>query len=1284
MKKEWKKVLSLVMALAMVLSICPFAFAEGEEVEEVTPVVQTVYDFAEFFETSDEFSGNPATDYDADGLTRVPTPNWKVGIFENGDTPFVDVFTTLNLMVRAGHYSRAICDTKNTTMTLVDGSQSSNVRIPNMMVVYNNSYLRSASPEKTYHHYDGTVSVIGDGGYSNGYHDTDSGNTFFWNYRGGVGYGFGNGTGVPNSGLTASIQGAVIFIVPRSGYIRPTVKVFHDDANGLSDLRFRLYKQDVDDNWTNIYPAEGEAAATITAGGSWTSSERLINGWVPVSQNSSVTRDDARLWVEAGEKIVLRVGSVTPSGGAYAIDTLKFEYITELDDLNSGYFPDTRMADVREAALPERTVYTVPEDSGLIPTDVPGIFSVDESYVDGTPVTVTITVDDVVFSREITLVSAIYDAAEAFYVQGDFSAGKTAAEKYATNPMTPKTPNDGTGLWSVGYYPYSDLGLFRYYDGFGRMKNYRAYEDTTYNRTASMVWGYSGGYWRQVKLEGDPGWLSVDADGGWSLCEVNTAYGSVGYSFGKDAYIANGAISHGSSNTMQPSIVFVAPIDGVINPYLEAAATDAGNVAYRMYKEDALTGELTQIYPLVTDPDQIQLKKNDGTVYDVSKYVDNNWGLLPKGSSGYMVQDEGLVRVKKGDKIVTRFSGHGVASKYYGLKQLTMNYLGRFGEDDELLMSAPFANYEETYDLVTPRDKMVDLSRELLNPEAKGTMEYTITGNAEILRETADAGVYELTGEINAGGEAATVTAAYYSKGKSSANGDKPLYTTSTEVYVNAASMAVDTFSYDLFKSTQLGYDNDGFLLPYYTNETERAMYGEIDLGLADEWVNSTVTFTLKGAEGKEVKTNKVEYLGNGRVRVLAKHDYTDAGGTYPSHGHKVPPTTTAPSYNGVVAVRDTTTAGANPIVMTVKASDGGVRKFNIWTFNTTVHGDVASETYGFDAANYYVGNSVTQLEAYIDMTATNGGSFEPMYRDNGKNTHITPVADDMYVQGGSESYWDQRVPGFTYDNRIDFWSLNETQWKAMTNSPYVDYDGVAYAFVAPKDGMVKVANYLTEMLHSTTGYFNQGQGIRVGEVRHYKQNGTYETLIKYDYTDCSGFDIVHDEGTFSTADPAYRVPAYLRVGTKSGTMIDSLETDNTLNVTVKKGETIRIILAGDTDTNWVFNYKRTSADTPGITYLPNPTFTYQYAEYPDEFGDGYFLDVNPMADGMTVENVFTLFYNEAGELLTVSTQAFGGSSEDGYFSIAVPSVSTAYAKVFFWDSLTNIQPLASDIMVRK
>ena len=150
--------------------------------------------------------------------------------------------------------------------------------------------------------------------------------------------------------------------------------------------------------------------------------------------------------------------------------------------------------------------------------------------------------------------------------------------------------------------------------------------------------------------------------------------------------------------------------------------------------------------------------------------------------------------------------------------------------------------------------------------------------------------------------------------------------------------------------------------------------------------------------------------------------------------------------------------------------------------------------------------------------------------------------------------------------------------------------------------------------------------------------------------------------------------------------MANDINGDGSLDIPVKKGEVIRIILACNADEKgWISSFLKNSGDTGSVRYIPDPTFTYQYADAADEFDAGG-VYVTPFTfEGINAENVFTLFFDQNGQLIGNSKAADEGSSEEEYFGIYLPDAGdVAFAKVFFWDSLTNIQPLAGDIMVRK
>lgn len=1213
---------------------------------------QMVYDLGEWFKTSNTFTGNMATDYTSTPLTRVPSENWVVGPLWRGSETLSQDYN--NKLFRVGVTGRAFEDTKNTTITLADPNSGLPTNtIPNVVASYQNPTNTTFATGSTYPHWNGTANAVkGDGGYGATY--------TLWPYGGSFGYGFGNGTGVPNSGLTNDVQQAAVFTAPRDGFVNAKIRVMTPHGENTGAV-YRVYKN-VNGEWTNIYPAPGEVGATLNHT-NWTN-EKVKTGWEEIGASGGVSRDDGLIWVNAGDKLVFRFGPKTNGYGAsraISVDTVQFNYT--YDFAKQVYYNDA--VDFRVNGAPANATYTVDESYGLTATATAGVYAVSDDFVSGTVVPVTVDVNGSQVVIAFTMVeadaTASFDLAEAFYTSNKYT-GNPAVD-YATKSQTPVMVNDGNSIWSVGYFGFfgaqATLDYYSPYHLLVRKEKLPAYEDLDLPGNPTMVW-----------TTRDNNYVKLQSDGGYGNSSINFNMGSLGYNFSSGEYVFNGAVGHSSSsNTGHQSAIFTAPYDGVVVPYLKVAAGTNNLIAYRVYKKEA-NGTITSIYPTVS-----QNKVSLGT--DWNNYegweLKEGWGMLTDFNvDGWLEQNKGVVRVKAGDQIILRFAaGVGGNSQMFALDTFRIDYTDQFGPDDELLLDSPMANYEdEKIDLVYPKDESVDVRRAILNPEAQGTIEYALSGNTAVLRETATAGVYAPTGVLNAGGEAAVVTAGYYSKGKSSANGDAPLYTTSIEVYVHAASMGVESFSYDLFKATQLGYDYDGFILPYYTDATERAMYGVIDLGLTDEW---------KGAVVKLSDTTKFEYLGNGRIKVKAKHDYKDAGGPGINHGSSTAPDAKAPSYNGNPAVRDTTTMGEDTIVMKIWAADGGYREYNLWSYPVKVQGDTASNVYSFDYNTYAAPSAVLALEGVIDMD-TNGGSFKKMYKDNAQIAQISPVTDDMYLHAQGSSYWFPRVPTFNNQGNFDFWAQGEAAWTALTNTPYVDYDGLGWAFTAPKDGTVNLKNHLTEYLFAgNPGYWLNKQHI--GAVRKYAVDGTYVDLLTYTYGDWGKFDITHDDGTYAANDGSSA--KFNRVSAKAGTMLEELNDDGSLDIEVKKGEIIRIVILNNADdTGWISNYQATRAEVPGVRLLPNPVFTYAQ-EYPDAF-NGDLIEVTP-ADFASIvkEGVLTVFYGADGAVIGSSNEVDEAAWEAEYVGVNAPA-ETAFAKIFFFDSLDNIQPIVSDILVRK
>ena len=64
-------------------------------------------------------------------------------------------------------------------------------------------------------------------------------------------------------------------------------------------------------------------------------------------------------------------------------------------------------------------------------------------------------------------------------------------------------------------------------------------------------------------------------------------------------------------------------------------------------------------------------------------------------------------------------------------------------------------------------------------------------------------------------------------------------------------------------------------------------------------------------------------------------------------------------------------------------------------------------------------------------------------------------------------------------------------------------------------------------------------------------------------------------------------------------------------------------------------------------------------------------------------DNVLALVYDATGALVQVAKDE-AVTVENGKVSVNVTAANAAYAKLFFWDSLENIRPISSDIVVRK
>lgn len=570
----------------------------------------------------------------------------------------------------------------------------------------------------------------------------------------------------------------------------------------------------------------------------------------------------------------------------------------------------------------------------------------------------------------------------------------------------------------------------------------------------------------------------------------------------------------------------------------------------------------------------------------------------------------------------------------------------------EILHTAPMADYDEETVVYYPQTTQLDLSRAIVNPDAKGTIEYTVTGNTEVLRATATPGVYVLTGEINFGGEAAVVTAAYYSPEKSSVNGDTARFTVSTNVYVKAVSGDYAPFDgYHIFDLSEMTYEMDeAFILPYYSNATERAIYGIIDLGLTEHWKNATVTFS---------DSTKFEYLGNGRIRAIASHTWTEAGGTQ----GKTDDNTKVSAYVGTEQLnskRDQMSMGT-PVVMTVTAPDGGVKKYGLWSFPTTVQGDLSAagadpNAYKLNVTSTSMSNAVVSVEVY-DAS----GNFTPTYKDPNSPKTFVGHADQRYTKTHSQPSMDETGRIYIPLNQDSYWN------RYLSNQKWPGWIGLAQTFTAPKDGTINLTGYFpadggfynaacSQQMVNNGKYFNLSVGL-------YDTDGT---LISKVWQQKYGTNDVNATAWGRLADTKIVDSNYASVAD------DAAET---LTVNVKKGQKIRVMI--DTEINNYGNYM-----SWGGNYAIKPVWTYDL-DTADAMGTT--IVVTPAVGNTTLtgDNVLAAIYNVAGELVQTAT-GNDVTVENGTVSITVTDSTAAYAKLFFWEDLENIRPISGDIVVRK
>ncbi len=836
-----------------------------------------------------------------------------------------------------------------------------------------------------------------------------------------------------------------------------------------------------------------------------------------------------------------------------------------------------------------------------------------------------------------------YDMAEAFAVRNQFQGGLDGLYYDYAEGLTPVTPN-GEGQWTLGYYNWNKGSFTPFtYLNRGNFTTTRAPEDTGHyvatTATTLLIWSTQS----TVNTYDPTRFVPEEArnNGATGNMEASCLIPAIGYSFGAESTRDKNSFA-GDNNGAQSAIRFRVDHPGFVKPTIKLSNPNPnanGGILYRVYKVDAATGAETAIYPAEGE-----------TSYTSADAGTDGWCLLPAATSEFVTRGDGVVDVEAGDEIVFRFDKYTAgppSNKAFIIDTVKINYV-------EFYEGNPITSYDEAVDKYYDEDdRLLDLQVEKTSEDLRGTIAYKVTDDTYgVLQTTSNPGVYILTGEVNTFSDdeayPATVTASYYAAGDT----ETAVYSTSTKIYIRPASSQYEALTATPFKATQLGMENDGFLLPYYTDATDRTLYGAVDLGLHEAWQNAEITFDRAGY---------FEHLGNGRIRALQEYNYTTAGAAWnwDSDKNAKAPAYVSPNGTSIPAKRDANTVGT-PIVMRVTAVDGGFREYYLWSFKTAIQSGEEPDSYTF-ATSMEMSNAITKYEAYIG-----DGTFRPMYPDSARKGHISPVADDMYAQKGAARYRFPWVPTLDNTGVLHFVTVNAADWtNYVSNTPYIDHDGVSWTFVAPKDGVVSLTDYMpTTIASSNDGTFLK-EGFK-GSVRKYTQDGDYTSLYEMDY-------------------PASSYNSTTRSLTGTVTYSTAAE-DGTLTVGVKTGDMIRVILYTDYEKYFPSNETTISKDS-----LPHPVFTYA-APVVDHFEatstNATFTKIITETEGLSSnKNYVGAAFDSTGMVIGVTRDVTFAPATEFVPATATGSIATdgttAYVKLFFWEDLNNIRPINGGATIR-
>lgn len=719
-----KKCLSLILALAMVLTAVPLAFAEGED-------TTSSYDLAYAFTLAEgkTFAGGAEgliSDYDG-GLT--PALSQKITNDDIAVEARADLFA-LGYWWKETYYGNSYLNRPSVNHFAPADTKNVNydTGMTSLAFTYNSS-------------------VDSDSGDYVGDEET----------YGTLAYNFGAGridelamtsdTGTTNNSYTSAQSLPVIrFKAPKSGYINPVIKLATLDADGLLyrvrkvhllDTTKKLNSvgwitKDITDTtnaiWTEVYPKAGETTYTRAA----TNINEVIaplEGWAKAPANVMTTRQDALIYVEAGDELELIFGKTGSDNTQFAIDTLRMDYVDKFTLENTVSYkassPTLDISSLLSASdLPASGMtYTVAEGSQALLTKVEtGVYTIKDTIADGTVLTVTAANEDITITVNITVSvpKLVYDLSEAYAVTNTFNGDAVA--DYASN-LTPVTAMNKANTWYLAYgwsadgysASYAHTKLTRpVYNAFAPndKENPFRLDGTGYE---SLSFSYS-----------NP--TSQTVNGVTYATNRSVAYGNIAYNF-SGGYLRDTSTLHvGGTDYLAwavPQIVFTAPKAGLINPKLVIGTNYDENrdLAYRVFKNSIENN----IYP--KDGEASTTAKISPKI--TSTAMQSGWAVSEYGTM--TTRDDAYIWVEKGDKIYILFET--LASDY---KQ--MNYT-----IDTVQMIYTYVP-EETIDITYngTEEKTVDVAGIVSSYGLTGTPTYTLTDDDGALVETGTQGVYKV------------------------------------------------------------------------------------------------------------------------------------------------------------------------------------------------------------------------------------------------------------------------------------------------------------------------------------------------------------------------------------------------------------------------------------------------------------------------------------------------------------------------------------------------------------